>query len=169
MIVLAVLAGCGGGGDKGGGQGTTAARKQTTTPEHQGEPGAGGEGDEEDQHGLEAIPTEDRRAFLQIGVAISRLETGAAVLTVKGLGRPRDRTVLERLLPQVRALHPRDAGLLKLRSMTVKALRRAIRARSRATISPPTGRRLLAEANNLLAAFKRYGRSTPALGALVPD
>jgi hypothetical protein len=106
---------------------------------------------------------------VQIGVAISRLKTGAAVLTVRGLARPEDRTVLVRLLPQVRALHPRDHALRKLESMTVRALKRAIRARRRPTISPATGRRLTAEADRLLAAYRRYERSTPALGALVPD
>lgn len=168
-LAILVLAGCGGGSDHAANQSKTGTTgKQTATTERRGEPDAGG-GDEEGQQGLDAIPTEDRRAFVQIGVAISRLATGASMLTVKHLDRPRDRVVLERLLPQVGALQPRDPGLHKLRTMTLKALGNAIDARNNANISQRTGHALAAEASRLLKALQAYQRSSPAIGALLPD
>jgi hypothetical protein len=168
LIVLLVLAGCGG-NDHPKSKSANAAG-QTATTEHGGEPrseGAGGE--EEDKKGLSRIPVEDRRAFVQIGVAISRLTTGASVLLVKGLARPEDRVVLERLLPQVGALQPHDPQLRRLRTRTLKALGNAIHVRNSPNISRRTGETLMTESNRLLKALRRYQRSSPAIGALIPD
>jgi hypothetical protein len=155
-VVLIVLAGCG--------DDTHQARKAERP--QQGAPsesrGAAKGEEEHDKGGLSSIPVEDRRAFLQIGVASSNLRSGASLLLVKGFVPPRQKLTLVRLLDSVRRLKPRDAQLRRLRVETLSALLRGIRA-------PRAARAMLGDANRIQQGLKRYSTAKPAIGAIAPE
>ena len=172
LIAISVLAGCGGSADRSGDQSTSksesARRPPTATTDRGGKPDSGG-GEEGDQQGLSAIPAADRHAFVQLGVAISELNTGASLLLVKGLERPIDRVVLRRVRPHVAALRPRDLRLRRLRLQVLRALDHAIRVRRNRHLSHGAAVALTAEARSALKLLKSYERVRPAIGGLVPD
>ena len=170
LIAICVLAGCGGSSDRSRDQSKSqsARRPPATTTDRRGKPDSGG-GEEGDQQGLSAIPAADRHAFVQLGVAISELNTGASLLLVKGLERPIDRFVLRRVRPHVAALRPRDLRLRRLRLQVLRALDHAIRVRRNRHLSHAAAVALTAEARSALKLLKSYERVRPAIGGLVPD
>jgi hypothetical protein len=165
LAALVFLAGCG--GDHGGSAKTTStqAAEKDRAAEPKGEAG----GEEGEQKGLEAIPVEDRRAYLQLGVATGELNSSASLLLVKGLERKRDLRALERLRPAVRSLRPADARLRRLRTDVLRALDRAISARRRPGLTRHDAYALLEDAHRALAELKLYSRERPAISSLTPD
>jgi hypothetical protein len=166
-MALLLLSGCGGGDRKSRASNEHQKQRQEPSAADRGGEAAGERGEE--QKGLSAIPAADREAFVQIAAAISDLRTGASVLLVKGVARPRDRIVLRRVRPRVSALRPRDRRLRRLRLEVLDAIDRAIRVRREAQPARHLGFTLLADSRTLIDALRRYQRARPAIGALVPD
>jgi hypothetical protein len=163
LALLLALAGCGGGGSKGSHRAATQRAGETPS---KSESESGGE--EEEQSGLESIPTADRHAFVRIATTTGDLSIGASVLLVRGIARPEDLAALRRLRPEIRALRPRDAGLRALRRKLLAAMAQAIEAR-RAHPTASDARMMLAAAAQIRAGLKRYSGQHPAIGAVAPD
>jgi hypothetical protein len=178
-IVAVVAGGCGGGDDKatqpsaredpGEGRGAETGAEGAREPETSGEAEGEEEGEEGEQKGLSAIPSSDRSAFVQIATATGVLSTGASVLLVNGLERPKDRVALQKLRPQIASLHPRDRRLRRLRGQLLHALERAIRARRDPHLDREDAKPMLADANRLYKGLSLYEGERPAITALAPD
>src|SRR5690242_333018 len=155
-IALVLVAGCGGGEHKS--SSTRPVQQQSTS--HDG--GSESEGEEQDKGGADALPVEDRRAFLQIGVAAGNLSSAASLILVKGFAPSRERSTLVRLRRSVQLLRPPDARLRRVRLDTLQALGRTIRA-------PRAAKAMLADAARIRAELKAYSKAKPAIGAIAPD
>ena len=155
-IVVLLLAGCGGGDHKS--NSARPAQPQSAPKDRRSE----GEGEEQDKGGINQLPVEDRRAFLQIGVAAGDLSSAASLILVKGFAPSRERSTLIRLRRSVQLLRPPDARLRRLRTQTLAALSRAIRA-------PRAARAMLADASRIRQKLRAYSQATPAIGAIAPD
>jgi hypothetical protein len=159
VVALALLAGCGGADHK-----TATARDAQQQPASKDRGGGEGDqgGEEQDKGGLSALPLEDRRAFVQIGVASGHLRSGASLVLVKGFAPSRQRSTLLHLRKNVALLHPADPRLRRLRVETLAALARGIRA-------PRAARSMLANANRIREGLKQYSNANPAIGTIAPE
>jgi len=156
-VALILLAGCGGGDHKS--NSARPAQQQQSAP---ADKGSEGQDEEQDKGGVESLPPEDRRSFLQIGVASSNLSTVASLILVKGFAPPWERPTLLRLRRSVELLRPPDARLRRLRTQTLLALGRAIRA-------PRAARAMLADANRIQRELEAYSKAKPAIGGIAPE
>jgi hypothetical protein len=168
LLAVFMLAGCGGGGDHQDGQ--PAARDQSAEADRQA-PDRGGEieGEGGGEAGVPSVPASDRLAFVEIGAAVGELKTGASVLAVTSVVRRRDVLALRRIRPNVKAVHPRDPRLRRLRSQVLTVLDEAIRARRDAASARRAAPATLASATRILQGLRRYASSNPAIGAVAPD
>ena len=155
-IAVILLAGCGGTDHTAS---STGPAQQQSAPKDRG---SEGKGEEQDKGGVQSLPVEDRRAFLQLGVASSNLGSAASLMLVKGFAPSRERSTLVRLRRSVELLRPPDARLRRLRVETLRALDRAIRA-------PRAARAMLADANRIRQGLKAYSKAKPAIGAIAPE
>ncbi len=154
LLVLAVLSGCDGGADN---------------PDRQPQPRGATAAEEEGEEALREIPPEDRLAFLQIGVAAGSLRSSAALVKVQGAIRPRDTVTLRRLHRNVRKLRPRDLLLEQLRTLTLKELNRAIRARKDLVSARRSVRSTLAGVEEIVDGLRAYAFIHPEIGGLIPE
>jgi hypothetical protein len=169
VLALIVLGGCGGGDHK-------ADTPRHAQPESAAKPDSGAKdrgaeegGEEQEKGGLADIPVEDRRAFLQIGVASSNLRSGASLVLVKGFARPREKVTLLRLIHGVGRLRPHDPRLRRLRVETLQALGRGFRAQRGGAPSRSAARAVLADADRIQQGLERYSNAKPAIGAIAPE
>jgi hypothetical protein len=168
VLALIVLGGCGGGDHKADtrrAQPESAAKPESGAKDRSTEEGES----EQEKGGLSDIPVEDRRAFLQIGVASSNLRSGASLVLVKGFARPREKVTLLRLIHSVGRLRPRDPQLRRLRVETLQALGRGFRVQRGATPSRSAARAVLADADRIQQGLERYSNAKPAIGAIAPE
>lgn len=159
LFAAGTVAGCGS-SDK-----SSTERHEAESDQEQG----GEEGDQAQSGALDKIPDSDRTAFIQLATSIGTLRARAAPVAVGQTDTLGPAAPIIAARSQVVALHPSDAGLVSVRRRLVPTLTLFAHA-------PPTGppakraaRAALRRADRLEAGLRRYSRTQPAIGGVIPD
>jgi hypothetical protein len=159
LFAVTLAAGCGGGSHDQGGE-----HRETDSGEPSGE-----EGDQARSAALERIPQSDRDAFLQLATAIGTLRARAAPVAVGSTDRLGPAAPIVAARGQVVALHPTDAALVQVRQGLIPALSRFARAPLSGATARRAARSAIADADRIEAGLRRYSRTQPAIGGVIPD
>jgi hypothetical protein len=158
LFAAAPIAGCGGSGGKSGEQ------HEADTGEQGGDRGEG-----EGSAALDKIPQGDRDAFIQLATAIGTLRARAAPVAVGQVDQLGPAAPIVAARGQVVALHPTDAGLLSVRRRLIPALGRFAEAPLSGLAARRAARVAIASADRIEAGLRRYSRTQPAIGGVIPD
>jgi hypothetical protein len=159
LFAVTLAAGCGGGSHDQGGE-----HRETDSGEPSGE-----EGDQAQSAALERIPQSDRDAFLQLATAIGTLRARAAPVAVGSADRLGPAAPIVAARAQVLALRPTDAALVQVRKQLIPVLRRFAGAPLSGTAARRAARSAIAAADRIEAGLRRYSRTQPAIGGVIPD
>jgi hypothetical protein len=163
LLAAGLVAGCGG-SDK-----QSAERHEAESGDQSGEQGGGEEGDQAQSDALDKIPDSDRTAFIQLATSIGTLRARAAPVAVGQTDTLGPAAPIVAARAQVVALHPSDPGLVAVRRRLVPTLALFAHAPLTGPAAKRAARAALRRADRLEAGLRRYSRTQPAIGGVIPD
>jgi hypothetical protein len=158
LTAAGLVAGCGG-SDK------PSAERHEAEPGEQG----GDEGEQSKSDALNKIPDSDRTAFIGLATSIGTLRARAAPVAVGTTDRLGPAAPIVAARSQVASLDPADPDLVAVRRGLIPVLTRFANAPLTGVGARRAARAAIASADRIEAGLRRYSRTQPAIGGVIPD